>query len=298
MQSIRASDGTDTHSRPWHQAKLLEYAIWTALAGGVLSAALTELVRYGTRILGIGLFWQSHWFSLTVVLLVGICLVLSHRRWGGPPIASLSSMERRSVHDRTDENAPVLNTIESNGSGGFAFVDDLLGFNQIAFLDRLEPSIRVPFELLIIRSQRMAKLAFIRAHILMASGLCMGLLAVIAFVIYIFASDLGRAMAQMFTEGAHFVQSLLGMIGAGHPISQPVGNSTASDGNVSWPQLGLALAHSVPRVVGLLAVEVLSGFLLKQYRIAMAEFREYEQVLRDREALITAYFIWSARSRT
>jgi hypothetical protein len=55
------------------------------------------------------------------------------------------------------------------------------------------------------------------------------------------------------------------------------------------------LAVSVPRIAILVFIEVTAGFFLKQYGPAMEEFRYYEAIVRQREALILVYRIGSSR---
>jgi hypothetical protein len=53
--------------------------------------------------------------------------------------------------------------------------------------------------------------------------------------------------------------------------------------------LPLSLLPWVPKIAILFCVELLAGFLLRQYRIAMEEFRYHENVLHNRELPIAAY---------
>jgi len=62
----------------------------------------------------------------------------------------------------------------------------------------------------------------------------------------------------------------------------------------SWPGIIANVANALPRVTILVFVELMAAFFLKQYRAAMEEFRYYEEVLRNREAALIAYFAASA----
>ena len=60
---------------------------------------------------------------------------------------------------------------------------------------------------------------------------------------------------------------------------------------VSWQGLAFSLAAVLPRLGVLIFIELTAGFFLKQYAIAMEEFRYFERILRRRESELLAYHL-------
>jgi hypothetical protein len=58
-----------------------------------------------------------------------------------------------------------------------------------------------------------------------------------------------------------------------------------------WDYVLLNVAISIPRVAILIFIELMAGFFLRQYRVAMEEYRYFETIQRQRENVLAVYLM-------
>jgi hypothetical protein len=150
-----------------------------------------------------------------------------------------------------------------------------------------KPTPTLKFILLLVgKTERAGLLALARAHLFLASGIVMGLFGVLAFCLYILTSDALKGMGALVWNFLEFVVRAVYAPTIAHqipPLAQPSGRPN------SWEILIGAITHELPRIAALATIEVLAGFLLRQYRISMEEFRYYEKVVNNHEVALVAY---------